>query len=83
MDKYLREPVNGLTHLIGAVLSLIGFIAMIIKVSITNGGPIEYLAICLFGLGMIFLYSASATYHSVISSDKVIYQDKYQVIIET
>ena len=72
MDKYLREPVNGLTHLIGAVLSLIGFIAMIIKVSITNGGPIEYLAICLFGLGMIFLYSASATYHSVISSDKVI-----------
>ena len=72
MNKYLREPVNGLTHLIGAVLSLIGFIAMIIKVSITNGSPIEYLAICLFGIGMILLYSASATYHSVISSDKVI-----------
>ena len=72
MNKYLREPVNGLTHLIGAILSLIGFIAMIIKVISTNGSPIEYLAICLFGFGMILLYSASATYHSVISSDKVI-----------
>ena len=72
MNKYLREPVNGLTHLIGAILSLIGFIAMIIKVISTNGSPIEYLAICFFGFGMILLYSASATYHSVISSDKVI-----------
>ena len=72
MNKYLREPVNGLTHLIGAILSLIGFIAMIIKVISTNGSPIEYLAICLFGFGMILLYSASATYHSVISSDRVI-----------
>ena len=70
MNKYLREPVNGLTHLIGAILSLIGFIAMIIKVISTNGSPIEYLAICLFGFGMILLYSASATYHSVISSDE-------------
>lgn len=72
MDKYLREPVNGLTHMIGAFLSLVGFIAMIIKVALTNGNSIEYLAICLFGIGMILLYSASATYHSVISSDKVI-----------
>ena len=45
---------------------------MIIKVISTNGSPIEYLAICLFGFGMILLYSASATYHSVISSDRVI-----------
>ncbi len=72
MDKYLREPVNSLTHAIGAVLSLIGFIAMIVKVALTNGNATEYLAICLFGIGMILLYSASATYHSVISSDKVI-----------
>ena len=39
-----------LTHLIGAILSLIGFIAMIIKVISTNGSPIEYLAICLLVL---------------------------------
>lgn len=72
MEKYLREPINGLTHLIGAVLSLIAFITMIIKVILLNGTFIDYLAISLFGAGMILLYSASATYHSVISTPTVI-----------
>ena len=31
MEKYLREPVNGLTHMIGAILSLIALVAMLIK----------------------------------------------------
>ena len=72
MDKYLREPINGLTHLIGAILSLIGLILMIIKISLDNGTLLEYAVAIIFGLSMILLYSASATYHSVISSDKVI-----------
>lgn len=72
MDRYLREPVNGLTHLIGAVLSLIGLIFMIFKVVTTNGGNIELLSVFLFGVGSILLYSASATYHSVIANSKVI-----------
>lgn len=72
MEKYFREPVNGLTHLIGAVLSLIAFIAMLAKSIITGASLIEYVSICLFGLGMILLYSASATYHSVIASENVI-----------
>jgi len=45
---------------------------MLIKASITGASTIEYVSILLFGIGMILLYSASATYHSVISSDKVI-----------
>lgn len=32
MEKYLREPINGLTHFIGAVLSLFALIAMLVKV---------------------------------------------------
>lgn len=72
MEKHLREPVNGITHLIGAILSLIGLIAMIIKVTLSNGTPIAYLSIFAFGVGSILLYSASATYHSVISTNKVI-----------
>ena len=72
MEKYFREPVNGLTHLIGAVLSLVALISMLIKASISGGSTIEYVSICLFGISMILLYSASATYHSVISTDKVI-----------
>ncbi|SFU38775.1 hemolysin III [Clostridium sp. DSM 8431] len=72
MFKYLREPVNGLTHLIGAVLSLIGLIALLVKVSVVNGTLIDYIAILSFGISMILLYSASATYHSVIGKNSVI-----------
>lgn len=72
MNKYLREPINGLTHLIGAILSLIALVAMIVKVSLSNGSLLEYVAIVTFGISMILLYSASATYHSVISNDDVI-----------
>ncbi|MBW6411045.1 PAQR family membrane homeostasis protein TrhA [Clostridium weizhouense] len=72
MTKYLREPVNGLTHLIGAILSLIGLILMTGKLITNNGSVIEYFAVILFGVSMILLYSASATYHSVIANSKVI-----------
>ena len=72
MNKYLREPVNGITHMIGAVFSVFALIAMIIKVKTNNSDPIVYLSVLLFGIGMILLYSASATYHSIISNEKVI-----------
>lgn len=76
MDKYFREPINGLTHLIGAALSLIGLIALVIKAILTDSGFIAILSVIMFGISMILLYSASATYHSVISTEKVIYRLK-------
>lgn len=76
MEKYLREPLNGLTHLIGAVLSLIGLIALIIKAVVTHSSLMAIVSVILFGISMILLYSASATYHSVISTEKVIYRLK-------
>ena len=72
MEKYLREPINGLTHLVGAILSLIALIAMLIKVNFIGGSVLDYVAIAMFGISMILLYSASATYHSVISTESVI-----------
>ncbi len=76
MDKYLREPLNGLTHIIGAGLSLIGLVALIIKAVITHSSLMAIISVILFGISMILLYSASATYHSVISTEKVIYRLK-------
>ncbi len=72
MTKHFREPINGITHLTGAILSLLGLIALIIKVNLLHGSSIEYISIIAFGVSMILLYSASATYHSVISTDAVI-----------
>ena len=73
MNTYIREPINALTHLIGAILSVFALIAMIIKVTTLDNPTIIVLsAIITFGISMILLYATSATYHMVISSDKVL-----------
>lgn len=72
MNSYIREPINGFTHLAGAVLSFVGLLAMVIKASLTNPAPLTITAVIIFGVSMILLYSASATYHMVIARDKVI-----------
>jgi len=73
MNTYIREPINALTHLAGAILSVFALIAMIIKVTtLDNPTIIGLSAIITFGISMILLYATSATYHMVISSDKVL-----------
>ncbi|MBP2239665.1 hemolysin III [Cytobacillus eiseniae] len=72
MTSYIREPINGLTHLAGAILSFIGLLAMVIKAASTNTSALVITAVTIFGISMILLYSASATYHMVIAKDKVI-----------
>ena len=62
MEKYFREPLNGLTHLIGAVLSLIGLIALIAKAVLIKSPPTTIISVIVFGVSMILLYTASTTY---------------------
>lgn len=73
MNIYIREPINALTHLGGAILSFVGLLAMIIKVCLTEPSITSITAIMIFGISMILLYTASATYHSVIGSDRVLF----------
>ena len=72
MNNYLREPVNGFTHLAGAILSFIGLLALVIKTALQGHSTIALTAVIIFGISMILLYAASATYHLVVSIDKVI-----------
>jgi hemolysin III len=72
MNNYIREPINGLTHLAGAVLAFVGLLAMVIKAAATTSSPSAITAVIIFGVSMILLYSASATYHMVIAREKVI-----------
>ncbi len=72
MNTLIREPINGLTHLAGAILSFIALIAMIVKVALDNPTVIGLSAVIIFGMSMILLYATSATYHMVISSDSVL-----------
>jgi hemolysin III len=61
-----------LTHLAGAILSFAGLLAMVIKASLTTSSPLAITAVAIFGISLMLLYSASATYHMVIAKDKVI-----------
>jgi hemolysin III len=69
MLKKLREPVNSLTHWMGAFLGLIGLIALVI---VGWGTPAKVISLVVYGLSLIFLFSASATYHMVQVRDKAL-----------
>lgn len=73
MNAYVREPVNAFTHLGGAILSFIALLAMLVKVSVKMPSISTISAVILFGVGMMILYAASAVYHSVVASERVIY----------
>jgi len=69
MFKNIREPVNSLTHWVGAVLALIGLIALLL---VGWGAPAKVISLVIYGASLIFLFSASATYHTVNRKDKVL-----------
>ena len=72
MKTYMREPINGLTHLGGAVFAFIGLLALVIKAALERGAGLPIVATIIFGVSMIALYAVSATYHMVLASDRAI-----------
>ncbi|GAQ18568.1 hemolysin [Oceanobacillus picturae] len=72
MGTYMREPINGLTHLFGAILSFVGLLAMVIKASTTADSTLTIVSVIIFGISMTLLYAASATYHLVVAKAHVI-----------
>lgn len=72
MYKKLREPINSITHFVGAGLSFIALIAMLVKVAISDSSVISILSVTIFGISLTLLYATSGTYHGIISTEKVI-----------
>lgn len=58
----LREPMNGLTHFIGIIFSIIGTF-LLIKLSLDPFKPYHLISFTVFGAGMILLYTISTLYH--------------------
>jgi hemolysin III len=69
MFKKLREPVNSLTHWAGAILALFGLIALLI---IGWDTPAKIISFAIYGISLIFMFSASATYHMVRVKDRAL-----------
>lgn len=72
MYKKLREPINSITHLVGAAFSIIALIAMLVKGIASNASQTAILSVTIFGISLILLYTVSGTYHGVMSTEKVI-----------
>ena len=68
MFRKLREPVNGLTHLGAALLALPG-VALLLFLS--QGDLAKQLTLLLYGLGLVLMFSSSATYHLVQSTPRI------------
>jgi len=62
-----REPVNGLTHLFAAIAALFGSIYLIL---VGWGNTVKVVSLLVYGISLVLLFSASATYHLVNAEPK-------------
>lgn len=60
---YYGEKLNSITHLVGAVLALIGFGALL-TISIQQHNWASIISFTIFGLTLVMLYTMSTLYHS-------------------
>ena len=61
---YHGERFNAWTHLVGAVMSVVGATVLIVMASLV-GDPWKIVSVSVFGASLILLYSASTLYHSL------------------
>ena len=57
-----KEPVNSITHLVGAVLALVATVLLLI---VSDGSPRTMISLAIFGLSSVMLFSASTLLHAV------------------
>ena len=60
----VEERINGLTHGVGAVLSVVGLVVLVVCAGI-YGTAWHVVSFSIFGCALIILYTASTPYHSV------------------
>lgn len=60
---YYGEKFNSITHLVGAVLALMGF-GSLLTISIQQQEPMIIVSFTIFGLMLVMLYTMSTLYHS-------------------
>ena len=69
MISKLREPVNGLTHLVAAAIALVGLVILVV---LGWGQPGKVISLVIYGISLVTLFLASGLYHSVIATPRVL-----------
>lgn len=62
LRQYLHEPVNTLTHLLGAAASVAGLLVLVV---LTWGDWPRLATMLVYGLSLIFLFTASSLMHGI------------------
>jgi len=70
---YHGEKLNAWTHLLGAVLALVGGVVLIVLAART-GDPWKIVSVSIYGATLVLLYSFSTLYHSFRGRAKEIFQ---------
>lgn len=60
--RYLREPVNSLTHFVGVLLSIVGLVVLLV---LSDGEPWRVVSFAIYGSSLILLFTASTLLHSL------------------
>lgn len=67
LNKLFLEPVNTITHLIGALASLLGLVLLIF---LTWDTPYKMISLAIYGICQVVLYIASCLLHGVHTTPK-------------
>ena len=62
----VEEVANSLTHGLGLLLSVFGFVALL-WIAISIGGTLHLVASVVYGASLVTLYAASTFYHTAVS----------------
>ncbi|MGA8053395.1 MAG: hemolysin III family protein [Burkholderiales bacterium] len=61
---YYGEKFNAVTHLVAAVLALVGAIVLVVLAAV-GGDPWKVVGVTIYGVTLLLLYSFSTLYHSL------------------
>ncbi len=70
---YRGERFNSITHLVGAVLALIG-VTVMVTLAGAQGGTVRVLSFSVYGVTLFLLYLFSTLYHSLQGRAKRVFQ---------
>lgn len=70
MNFRLREPGSAITHFIGIILGILAMPPLLMRAA-SNPDKTHFIALLVFILSLIMLYSASTIYHSLDISEKI------------
>jgi hemolysin III len=70
---YPGERFNSITHLVGAVLALVGLIVLIVDAAL-HGGALKIVSVSIYGASLLTLYTCSTLYHSLQGAAKRVFQ---------